>query len=292
MSLSRRNILKASGAGAVLSSLESSLGMAAEPTPRMPAVFVSHGTPLHAIWENQYTRGWASLGQELPRPKAILSVSAHWITQGGIYVTGNADPEVVYDAKGFPPELYEVKYAARGNPDLAADIVSRINTTRAMTNGQWGYDHGTWVVLTHMYPAADIPVIQLSINYAMPPHQHFELGRELAFLRDRGVLILGSGQFVHNLRMMGSRTEEVPPYPWAEEFGEVVGGWVEARDFDRVVAFQELGELASLAHPTHDHFLPLLTVLGATSERDDLSWINRGIMSGSMDMRSLVVMPA
>lgn len=292
MSLSRRNILKATGAGAVLSSLETTLGMAAEPTPRMPAVFVSHGTPLHAIWENQYTRGWASLGQELPRPKAILSVSAHWITQGGIYVTGNADPEVVYDARGFPPELYEVKYAARGNPDLAADIVSRISTTRAMTNAQWGYDHGTWVVLTHMYPAADIPVIQLSINYAMPPDQHFELGRELAFLRDRGVLILGSGQFVHNLRMMGSRTEEVPPYPWAEEFGELVGGWVEARDFDRVVAFQDLGELASLAHPTYDHFLPLLTVLGATSERDDLSWINRGIMSGSMDMRSLVVMPA
>lgn len=289
MTMSRRQIIKATGAGAVLSALEPALAAAGEAEASMPAVFVSHGTPLHAIWENEYTRGWARLGQDLPRPKAILSISAHWITRGGVYLTGNAKPPVIYDMRGFPPELYQVKYPSPGEPALASDIAGRIATTPALTNEDWGYDHGTWVVLTHMYPGADIPVIQLSINYAMPPEQHFALGRELAFLRERGVLILGSGQFVHNLRLMGSRTEDIPPYPWAEEFSETVGDWVDQRDFGKVVEFRKLGELAQLAHPTWDHFLPLLSVLGAASDRDELKWTNRGIMSGSMDMKCLVV---
>ena len=292
MSMSRRRILKASSAGAVLAALEPRLGSAAVETETMPALFVSHGTPMLAVWDNDYTRGWAELGASLPRPKAILSISAHWITQGGVYLTGNPDPRVIYDMRGFPPELYEVEYEAVGDLALARELAGRITTTPALTNDQWGYDHGTWVVLKHMYPHADIPVIQLSINYAMAPERHFALGRELAFLRERGVLILGSGQFVHNLRMMGSRTEEVEPYPWAVEFSETVGGWVDQRDFGKVVDFQTLGPLAQLAHPTYDHFLPLLSVLGAASGADELRWINRGIMSGSMDMRCLVVTPA
>src|SRR5690606_3341766 len=273
------------GAGAVLSALEPLLAQSKEPSARMPALFVSHGTPLHAIWENDYTRGWAALGKALPRPKVILSLSAHWITRGGVYVTGNPIPQVVYDVRGFPAELYETRYETVGDPRLAAEIVSRIKSTPALTNEQWGYDHGTWVVLTHMYPEADIPVIQLSINYGMPPEQHFALGQELAFLRERGVLVMGSGQFVHNLPLMGSRTEEVEPYPFAIEFGETVGAWVEERDFRKVVNFQSLGELASLAHPTYDHFLPLISTLGLVDDKDELSWLNQGIMSGSMDMR-------
>lgn len=288
MSMSRRKILKATGAGAVLSALEPALAVPGDSAP-MPAVYISHGTPLHALWDNRYTRGWAELGRQLPRPKAILSLSAHWITRGGVYVTGNPDPDVIYDVRGFPPELYQVKYEAVGDRELAEEIAAAIRTTPALTNEDWGYDHGTWVVLSHMYPAADIPVIQLSINYGMPPEQHFELGRELAFLRERGVLILGSGQFVHNLPLMGSRTEEVPPYPWAIEFSELVGGWVDQRDFQKVVEFRKLGRLAELAHPTWDHFLPLLSVLGATTEQDSLRWTNHGIMSGSMDMKCLVV---
>lgn len=292
MSMSRRKILKATGAGAVMAALEPGLVRGAVKTEPMPALFISHGTPMLALWDNEYTRGWARLGRDLPRPRAILSISAHWITQGGIYVTGNADPQVIYDMRGFPNELYQVRYEAVGDRALAEEIAGRITTTPALTNDQWGYDHGTWVVLRHMYPEADIPVIQLSINYAMPPEQHFALGRELAFLRERGVLILGSGQFVHNLRMMGSRTEEVEPYPWALEFSETVGGWVDRRDFGQVVDFQKLGSLAELAHPTYDHFLPLLTVLGAVADSDELRWLNRGIMSGSMDMRCLVAAAA
>lgn len=290
MSKKRRDILKATGAGVLLSALEPSLAKEEGGDSRMPMLYISHGTPLLALWDNVYTRGWAQLGKSLPRPKAILSISAHWLTRGGIYVTGQNEPQVIYDMRGFPPELYQVKYGASGNRELAGEIASSIQVTRALTNDQWGYDHGTWVVLHHMYPAADIPVIQLSINYDMPLQQQFELGRELAFLRERGVLILGSGQFVHNLRLMGSRTEEVEPYDWAEEFSSVVGGWVMDRDFKRLINYQqELGQLATLAHPSNDHFLPLFPVLGAAGEGEAMRWVNEGIMSGSMDMKCLVV---
>ena len=257
----------------------------------MPVVFISHGTPLHAIRNNHNTRGWVRLARQIPRPRAIVSVSAHWVTQGGIYVTGNPQPEVIYDFRGFPDELRQVEYHAAGDPSLAREVAGVITAAPAEVNEEWGYDHGTWVVLKHMYPEADIPVIQVSVNYAMAPRRHFQLGRELAFLRNRGILIMASGQFVHNLRMMGSRDEDIEPYPWAREFSDTVGGWIDRREFDKVIDFQSLGELARLAHPTYDHFLPLLTALGASSETDELSWINRGIMSGSMDMRSLVVTP-
>ncbi len=288
MSMSRRKIIKLTGAGSLLGSLQPLLARGGE-SARMPAVFVGHGTPLHAIWDNRFTRGWARMGQDLPKPKAILSISAHWITRGGVYVTGNADTKVVYDVRGFPQELYEVKYEAPGEPALAQEVASSIKTTPALTNDQWGYDHGTWAVLTHMYPDADIPVIQLSINYAMSPEAHFQMGREIAFLRERGVLIFGSGNFVHNLPMMGSRTEEVPAYPWAVEFSEVVGKWVDEREFQKVVEFQDLGMLAQMAHPTYDHFLPFLVTLGTASEQDELRWTNQGIVSGSMDMKCLII---
>lgn len=286
--MNRRTIIKAGSAGAVLSVLQPVLGNAAA-TARMPALYISHGTPLHAIWDNQYTRGWRELGPTLPRPKAILSISAHWITRGEVLVSGQAAPPVIYDVRGFPAPLYQVKYPSPGDPTLAATLVTEVSGRKILTSDAWGYDHGSWAVLTHLFPVADIPVIQLSIDYGMTPAQHFELGQQLAFLRERGVLLMGSGQFVHNLPLMGSRTEEVPPYPFAVEFGDVVGKWIEERDFVKVQRFQSLGELARLAHPTWDHFLPLLSVLGTVDAVDSLSWVNRGIMSGSMDMRCLVV---
>lgn len=286
--MNRRSIIKAGTAGAVFGALQPVLGNAAE-TARMPALYISHGTPLHAIWDNQYTQGWRALGPTLPRPKAILSISAHWITRGEVLVSGQAAPPVIYDVRGFPAPLYEVKYPSPGDPALAALLSAEVSRQKILTSDAWGYDHGTWAVLTHLFPDADIPVIQLSIDYAMTPAQHFELGEQLAFLRERGVLLMGSGQFVHNLPLMGSRTEEVAPYPFAVEFGEIVGKWIEERDFVKVQRFQSLGELARLAHPTWDHFLPLLSILGTVDAADNLHWVNRGIMSGSMDMRCLVV---
>lgn len=286
--MNRRKIIKAGSAGAIWAALQPLLGKAAE-AQRMPALFISHGTPLHAIWDNPYTRGWRELGQALPRPKAILSLSAHWLTRGEVLVTGQAHPPVIYDARGFPAPLYQVTYPSPGDPGLAAELVTNLPEQDVHPSSDWGYDHGTWVVLTHLFPEADIPVLQLSLDYDMSPSEHFLLGRQLAFLRERGVLVLGSGQFVHNLPLMGSRTEEVEPYPFAVEFGEIVGKWVEDREFDKVRHFQSLGELARLAHPTWDHFLPLLNVLGMVSDTDSLLWFNRGIMSGSMDMRCLVV---
>ena len=283
--MKRRTVIQASGMGAVLQALEPVL---AKDAPRMPALFMSHGTPLLAIWDNDYTQGWRELGASLPRPQAILSLSAHWLTRGGVLVTAQERPPVIYDAQGFPPALYEVQYPAPGAPELAAEI-SQALTLRSAVNGDWGYDHGTWVVLTHLFPEADIPVIQLSLDYDMSPQDQFALGRQLAFLRERGVLIMGSGQFVHNLRLMGSRTEPVEPYDWAVEFSEIVGNWVQGREFEKVQHYRSLGQLAMLAHPTWDHFIPLLNILGVVDKEDELRWMNRGIMSGSMDMRCLVV---
>src|SRR5690606_16206630 len=199
----------------------------------MPALFISHGTPLHAIWDNVYTAGWRELGAALPRPKAILSLSAHWITRGEVLLSAQEQPPVIYDVRGFPAPLYDVKYPSPGAPALAQSIVSELPAERmARTSDAWGYDHGTWAVLTHLFPQADIPVIQLSIDYGMSPAEHFRLGQQLAFLRTRGVMLMGSGQFVHNLPMMGSRTEEVAPLPFAIEFGDIVGKWVEEREFE------------------------------------------------------------
>jgi len=286
--VNRRSIIKAGSIGAVLQSLEPVLA-AVKDSVRMPSLFISHGTPLHAIWDNDYTRGWHELGQSLPRPTAIVSLSAHWITRGEILLTAQDMPPVIYDARGFPAPLYEVKYPAPGAPALAGELAGLMTLRPGALNAQWGYDHGTWVVLSHMFPQADVPVIQLSLDYGMSPQEHFALGQQLAFLRDRGVLILGSGQFVHNLRLMGSRTEPVEPYPWAVEFSEIVSSWVEERAFLNVQHFRSLGELAALAHPTWEHFLPLLNILGTVTPEDGLHWFNRGIMSGSMDMRCLLV---
>jgi len=273
---------------AVLGALEPMLARAQD-TGRMPALFMSHGTPLLAIWEeNEYAQGWRELGKSLPRPNAILSLSAHWLTRGGVYLTAQEQPPMVYDAQGFPPALYQVQYPSPGNPDLAKEITNALAYPSAL-NGDWGYDHGTWVVMKYLFPDADIPMIQMSLDYAASPETQFELGKQLRFLRDRGVMIVGSGQFVHNLRLMGSRTEKIDPYPWALEFSETVGGWVTERDFQKVQRYRSLGELADLAHPTWDHFIPLLNVLGLVTEQDELRWVNQGIMSGSMDMRCLVV---
>jgi len=254
----------------------------------MPAVFISHGTPLNALLDNRFTRAWSAFGHDLGACEAIVCVSAHWVTQGMSCVSAGAEPPTIYDMRGFPDALYRIVYPARGHTELATELVERI--PGVVLSSDWGYDHGTWSVLVHMLPRADVPVIQLSIDYALPPARHLALGRELAFLRDRKVLLLGSGQFVHNLAEAGPRTDhEMVPYDWAVEFDTIVSGWIDAGDFGRVANFESLGALAERAHPTYEHFLPLLYVLGASTDEDRLRWLTEGIVSGCHGMRSLVV---
>jgi 4,5-DOPA dioxygenase extradiol len=254
----------------------------------MPVVYISHGTPMNALWDNPFTRAWAALGRVLPRPAAIVSVSAHWVTRSGTGVTSDARPRTIYDMRGFPDELYRVTYDAPGDPALAAELAERVSTSRVVPSAEWGFDHGTWSVLRHMSPRADIPVVQLSIDDGLSGAGHLVLGRELSYLRERGVLILGTGQFVHNLReASGIAPDDVAPYDWAVEFGDTIRASIEARDFEAVADFESLGPLAKRAHPTDEHFVPLLYALGASRDDDTLEWICEGIVNGCHDMRSL-----
>ena len=226
----------------------------------MPVVFVGHGAPTNALADNFITRGFAALGQDLPRPRAILAVSAHWWTVG-LQLTGDAKPETIHDFGGFPRALYELQYPAPGAPDLARQIRGRLDGAKVSTD--WGLDHGTWTVLRHMYPDADIPVLQLSIDKTRSPAQHLELGRALAELRGEGVLILGSGNVTHNLRVafdqMKRGSDEVPE--WSRDFDARAKTMTEQRD-EKIASLHET-ELGRISHPSVDHWLPYLVAFGA-----------------------------
>ena len=233
-------------------------------TDRMPAVFVGHGTPLNAIRPGKYTDTWSELGQALPKPQAILMISAHWLSRAGTMVTANQSPRMNYDLVGFPDEMYRIQYRASGHPALASQLANAIrNETRVRPDQEWGYDHGTWLPLMYMFPNADIPLIQLSMDYSQPPSFHFELGAHLEQFRSKGVLLIGSGNVVHNLRQRGTAWQR--PFDWAEEFDSRITGHVTDGDYQSVVNFLDMGAVASSAHPTYDHFLPLLYVLGRSS---------------------------
>jgi 4,5-DOPA dioxygenase extradiol len=255
---------------------------------RMPAVFIGHGSPMNAITENVWTSAWRKLGGSLPTPKAILAISAHWITQGGLLVTAGEHPPMTYDMGGFPAELYRIQYPAPGDPALAEEIGQTLRPVIPVHGDiKWGYDHGTWVVLKHMFPKANIPVIQLSIDYSKPPSYHFELSKQLRSLRDKGVLILGSGNIVHNLREM-VRTSDTP-FDWALEFDRRMNDYLSDGNYKAIVEFQKLGTLAAIAHPTHDHFLPLLYVLGVQNSGEEVRSLCDGFQYKSVSMRSLQV---
>jgi 4,5-DOPA dioxygenase extradiol len=258
-------------------------------TDRMPVVFVGHGTPRSAVSPNEWTASWGKLGAGLPPPSAILSVSAHWLTKGGALVTASREPRMNYDFSGFPEEMYKVVYPARGNVDLAQEVQSRLGATLPVRpDTEWGYDHGTWVVLRYMFPKADIPVIQLSIDYSRPPSFHYELGKQLQFLRKRGVLILGSGNIVHNLRFRPGMNND-QPYDWALEFDTKISDRIQAGDDQTVVDFQKMGSVATQAHPSHDHFLPLLYCLGLKTGQDSLQTFNDNFQWPAVSMRSLLI---
>ena len=261
------------------------IGGAKGASPRMPVLFVGHGNPMNAIENNAFTRTWRAVGTQIPRPRAILSISAHWLTPGSTRVTTTDTPETIHDFWGFPQALYEERYPAPGAPDTAEETRRLIKAPEVLADSTRGLDHGTWSVLGPMFPLADIPVFQLSIDYDQPPAFHFELGRQIMALRDRGVLIIGSGNIVHNLGAM--RMGEAP-YDWAIEFDGLIGRWLEQGNVHAIVEFQELGNLAAMAQPTHDHYLPLLYVVGARHERDSLEFFNTAIDLSSVSMRSVL----
>lgn len=252
---------------------------------RMPLVFLGHGSPMHAIRETTYSRTWAKLGEMLPRPQAILAISAHWMTRESTLVDISAKPRTIHDFRGFPPELHAQQYPAPGAPDLACDVINMLSDHHAQGDDSWGLDHGTWCVLNWLYPNADVPTFQLSIDMSKPLDWHLSIGKSLADLRDRGVLILGSGNIVHNLPAMNGNG---PVYDWAEEFDTLVASGLEERDFDALTDRRALGTLLDKAHPTIDHYIPALSVTGASSEKDTLHFMNDTIDMGSISMRSFV----
>lgn len=252
---------------------------------RMPVVFLGHGNPMNAIEESVYSRSWSELGRTLPRPQAILVVSAHWMTRGTTLVDVSAMPRIIHDFYGFPQQLFDQDYPAMGNPELARDVVALLSSHHAQEDETWGLDHGAWTILKHLYPDADVPVFQLSIDMSRDFDWHLEIGRTLAELRDRGVLILGSGNVVHNL---GALSRSKTPPEFALEFDARFAERLSDRDYAALVDRKGMGTLLHQAHPSFDHYLPALTIAGASDERDRLAFMTDGFDLGSVSMRSFV----
>lgn len=257
-------------------------------TSRMPALFVGHGSPMYAIEENEFVDKWRSLGREMPRPRAIIAISAHWETRG-TQVTAMPQPPTIHDFGGFPRELYEVQYPAPGNPALAAEAIRTVQSAEVIPDQRWGLDHGTWSVIRRIYPKADIPVIQLSLDYHKTPAQHYALGKELAALRDNGVMIIGSGNIVHNLRQVSwdRPDDEEYGHDWAIEANDLVKKHIREHHHDQLINYQSLGRAIQLAVPTPDHFLPLLYALALQKEDEQITFFNDKAVMGSLTMTSL-----
>ncbi len=259
------------------------------PTDRMPLVFLGHGSPMNAIEDTGFSRAWADLGRSLPRPKAILVVSAHWMTRDTTLVDVSAMPRTIHDFYGFPEALYREDYPAPGNPELAREVVSLLASHHAEEDSTWGLDHGAWTVLKFLYPRANVPVFQISIDMSRGLGYQLEIGAALSELRDRGVLILGSGNVVHNLRAMRPGGK---PLDFAVEFDTLFADKLTDRDFTALSDRENLGALLRMAHPSVDHYLPTLTIAGASDGRDDLTFMTDDIDLGSVSMRSFVFHPA
>lgn len=253
---------------------------------KMPVLFIGHGSPMNALANDKYTKTLFKLGKKIPLPKAILVISAHWMTQG-TWVTEMEKPKTIYDFSGFPEELYKVRYPAPGSPEFAKVIRETVKDPKIHGDSKdWGLDHGTWSVLKHMYPDANIPVLQLSLDLTKTPEYHFKIGQELAKLREMGVLILGSGNLVHNLRAI--RWEPDPmPFEWASEFDEWIKNRLEARDFDALMNRFSDTQAGKLSVPTLDHYYPLHYILGSSNAQDELNFEFEEIQNGSISMRCL-----
>ncbi len=255
---------------------------------RLPTIFFGHGNPMNALASNLYTKGWAEIGQEIPRPKAILCVSAHWYVPGSA-VTISTAPRTIHDFGGFPRELFEVQYPAPGDPDLARRVQKLLAPIPVVADDRWGLDHGTWSVLCHVYPKADIPIVQLSIDETQPASFHYEIGQALAPLREEGVLIVGSGNLVHNLHAYAWGRHAAEPFDWAVRFEEIARELLLGDAPGGLVDYEKIGRDAMLSIPTPDHYLPLLYVIGARQRGEPVSFPVEGVDGGSISMLSVKV---
>jgi len=253
---------------------------------RMPAIFLGHGSPMNTIEDNRYTLAWEDLGKSLPVPTAILAISAHWMTPGEVAVTAMERPETIHDFGGFPQALFDIRYPAPGAPALAQRIAHLLSPLPVRQDQSWGLDHGTWSVLARMYPEAQIPVVQLSLDLAQPAAWHFELGRSLSALRDEGVLLMASGNVVHNLRQLRSHA---PAWDWADRFNQNIRAAILKRDNEAVVDYLRFGQDAILSVPTNEHYLPLLYILGSQAADEQAQIIIDGIDLAAISMLSVLV---
>lgn len=254
----------------------------------MPAIFFGHGNPMNALLKNAYTDGWKAIGNSIPRPKAVLAISAHWYIPA-CAVTANSAPQTIHDFGGFPKELYQVKYPAPGSPELARRVKDLLAPVSIALDESWGLDHGTWVVLRHVFPDADIPTVQLSIDERQPPQFHYEIGQSLALLREEGVLVIGSGNIVHNLHTYAWGNPKVHSFDWAVRFEKRARELLFKGDNTLLIAYDRLGRDAMLSIPTPEHYLPLLYVLGLRKKNEQISFPIQGVDGGSVSMLAVKI---
>ncbi len=257
-----------------------------KPTDRMPMVFIGHGNPMYAISENIYKKAWVDLGKTISKPKAVLCISAHWLTKG-TFVHVAEKPKTIHDFGGFPQSLFDVQYPAPGSPEFAKLTKETVKSVEIGEDKDWGLDHGAWSVLKNIYPLADIPVFQMSLDYTKPLQYHFNLAKELQSLRTKGVLIVGSGNIVHNLGML-SMQPNASTFDWAIEFDTFVKNQIDLGDTTPLIALEKKAALTNLAHPTLDHYLPLIYNMGLRDAKDAHSYFNDSFDMGSISMRSVL----
>lgn len=258
-------------------------------TEKMPVLFLGHGSPMNAIEENEFVTGFRAIGKEIPKPNAILCISAHWETKG-TFVTAMEKPRTIHDFGGFPKALFEVQYPAPGSPELAKETQRILQNREVDLDQRWGLDHGCWSVVKHLYPAADIPIIEMSLDYSLTPQSHYELAQELVLLRQKGVLIVGSGNIIHNLRMIAwDKLNSIYSYDWAIEANARMNNYIIDGDHQALINYQAQGKAFGLAIPSPDHFLPLLYTLALKEGNEKMILFNDKIMAGSLSMTSLKI---
>jgi 4,5-DOPA dioxygenase extradiol len=291
--LKRKAFIKTLIGGAAMASLQPFYNWTKDLTEqeeKLPALFIGHGSPMNGIEDNEFSRTWAKFGKEIPKPNAVLVISAHWLTNG-THITAMDNPKTIHDFGGFPQALFDVEYPAKGSPELAKATSELITSTNVGLDHDWGLDHGTWTVVRHMYPEADIPVLQLSIDYNKPPQYHYDLAKQLASLRKKGVLIIGSGNMVHNLRMVAWDKLQEPEYgfDWAIEMNTIFKEKIGNNDFKALIDYEKLNSAAKLAIPTPDHYYPLLYSIALQDNKDTVRFFNDKPVGGSLTMTSVKI---
>ena len=291
--MNRKNFITLLSGGIAMASIQpfydwtKGLGVEEE---KMPVLFIGHGSPMNAIEDNEFSQRWHQMGKEISTPKAVVVISAHWLTKGTL-VTAMPNPKTIHDFGGFPQALFDVQYPAPGSPELATEIQKLITNPAVELDHDWGLDHGTWSVVKHMYPDADIPVLQLSIDYYKPAAYHYELAKQLLSLRKKGVLIIGSGNMVHNLRMVAWDKLNEPEYgfDWALEMNDIFKNKISNGFHKELIQYEKLNKSATLAIPSPDHYYPLLYILALQTDNDKVEFFNDKAVGGSLTMTSVKI---